>query len=346
MTRVAVANVQAPFLWGGAEVLGVSLVEQLKLRGVDAYLIRIPFSWNPPDRIIDHILATRLLRLGNIDRLIPLKFPAYALPHDNKVVWLLHQFRQAYDLWGTPHQGIPNTPTGLRLRTTIMHADKTYLTEARRVFTNSEITQDRLKRFTGLTAEVLYPPLNQPELYTSAPAGNYVFYPSRICEAKRQDLVVKAMSDVHHDMRLVIAGPPDTPADLQRLLDLVAALGLASRVTILPNWIPEEHKAALLSECLGCIYVPIDEDSYGYVTLESYQSRKPVVTCSDSGGTLRVVLDDETGYVVDPTPDRLADAINRLAGDRAKAQSMGEHGYDHMVSLGLSWDRVIEALLS
>ena len=37
-----------------------------------------------------------------VDRLIGLKFPAYLIPHPRKVIWLLHQHRQAYDLWQHP----------------------------------------------------------------------------------------------------------------------------------------------------------------------------------------------------------------------------------------------------
>ncbi len=37
----------------------------------------------------------------SIDLVIATKFPSYAVRHPNKVVWLLHQFRQAYELDGT-----------------------------------------------------------------------------------------------------------------------------------------------------------------------------------------------------------------------------------------------------
>ena len=345
MTRVAVANVQSPFLWGGAEVLADSLVAQFESRGVEAHLIRIPFAWNPPEQILDNMLATRLLRLGNIDRLIPLKFPAYALQHENKVIWLLHQFRQAYDLWGTPHQGIPSTREGLQLRDAIRTADNLYLPEAKRIYTNSEITRDRLQTFNGLDADVLYPPLQRPELYSCREAQSYVFYPSRICAAKRQVVAVEAMALVKSDTRLVIAGPPDTPGDLALLLETIERLKLGSRVTVFPTWIADDEKATLFADCLGCIYVPIDEDSYGYVTLEAYESRKPVVTFRDSGGTLSVVKDEVTGFVTEPSAVALADAIDRLAADRGRAARMGVDGRANVETLGISWDRVIEELL-
>lgn len=343
--KVAVANAQVPFLYGGAEVLADSLVAQLRARGIDAYLIKIPFTWQPSERVLDHMLAARLLRLGNIDRLIPLKFPAYALPHDNKVVWLLHQFRQAYDLWGTPFQDIPDTPDGERIRTTIKYGDETYLAEARRLYTNSEVTRDRLKRFNDIDAEVLYPPLHRPEIYSCRPASDYVFCPSRICAAKRQTLIVEAMAHVRRSVRLVLAGPPDTPGDLRNLEQTVRRLGLGDRVQIMPQWITEEQKAELFADALGCVYIPVDEDSYGYVTLESFQARKPVITCSDSGGTRTVVIDGETGWVVPPDASAIGAAINQMTDDRTRAQALGDAGHEHVHTLGISWDRVITELI-
>ena len=45
------------------------------------------------------------------------------------------------------------------------------------------------------------------------------------------------------------------------------------------------------------VYLPFGEDSYGYVTLEAFHARKPVVTLSDSGGTLELVRDRRNGLV-------------------------------------------------
>jgi glycosyltransferase involved in cell wall biosynthesis len=44
------------------------------------------------------------------------------------------------------------------------------------------------------------------------------------------------------------------------------------------------------------LFAPYQED-YGYVTLEAFLSRKPVITARDSGGTLEFVEDGVNGYV-------------------------------------------------
>ena len=77
---------------------------------------------------------------------------------------------------------------------------------------------------------------------------------------------------------------------------------LKDRVTIIDQYISQARKADLFASALGCIYIPYEEDSYGYVTLEAYHARKPVITCADSGGTDVVVLDGKTGFMVPPDP--------------------------------------------
>ena len=95
----------------------------------------------------------------------------------------------------------------------------------------------------------------------------------------------------------------------------------------------------------GVIFPPIDED-YGYVTLEAMLAAKPIVTCTDSGAPLEFVQDDATGLIVEPSPQAMARAMDRLWDDRGWAQVLGEAGrkqYDH---LNISWAMVVERLLA
>src|SRR5262249_41662906 len=153
--KIAVLNNCVPFLRGGAEHLADALVTKLAEHGHKALLVRIPFRWDPPEKILEHMLACRLMRLPEVDRAVALKFPAYCVPHPNKVLWLLHQFRQAYDLWGTRFGCLPDSSRGREIRDAIARADNSYLPEARRIFTNSTVTSGRLKKFNGLDSEVL-----------------------------------------------------------------------------------------------------------------------------------------------------------------------------------------------
>lgn len=344
--KIAVLNNCVPFVAGGAEHLADSLCGKLKEYGHDALLVRVPFAWHPSEKLVEHILAARLMRLTNVDRVIGLKFPAYYIPHDNKVLWLLHQFRQAYDLWGTPYQDIPDTPGGHKIRNAIIEADNRYLREARKIYTNSHVTGDRLGKFNGIDSEVLYPPLNRAEDFFCSSYGDYIFYPGRVTGGKRQALVVEAMKHVKSGVRLVVAGQPELPSDSAKIADLIREHNLESRVEFIPQFITEDEKALRFADALGCIYTPYDEDSYGYVTLEAYSARKPVITCHDSGGITILVRDQQTGLVTPPSAPAIAQAMDRLYYDRRAAERMGNAGYDLMMTLGINWDTVIKRLTS
>ena len=80
------------------------------------------------------------------------------------------------------------------------------------------------------------------------------------------------------------------------------------------------------------------------MTLEGFLASKPVITCSDSGGPLELVEDGISGWVAEPDPRSIAEAIDRLAADRERAVRMGVSGRERVRALGISWDHVVEEL--
>ncbi|WP_251555327.1 glycosyltransferase family 4 protein [Neobacillus muris] len=343
--KIAVVNTHVPYIYGGAEFLADNLVKKLNQHGHNAVLIKIPFQWNPPQEIINHMHAARLLHFESyFDLVIPLKFPAYHIRHSNKVLWLLHQFRQVYDLWGTPFQGIPSTSEGLRLKNNIIKHDNLYLREAKKIFTNSNITSDRLKRFNGFDSEVLYPPLMDAENFHCEEYGDFLFYPSRINGAKRQNLAIESMRYIKSKVKLLIAGNPESEHDMKQMQAQIHQYGLKDKVTIISQFISQEQKVNFFAKCLGCLYIPFHEDSYGYVTLEAYHSQKPVITCTDSGGTDVLVKDHLTGFVVPPEPQAIAEAMDKFYINKKRTEEMGKLGLEHIRSLNISWENVVRRL--
>ena len=214
------------------------------------------------------------------------------------------------------------------------------------MFTNSGVVRDRLRRFNGVNAEVLYPPLIDPERYRAAAYGDYVLYVSRLTAHKRQHLAIEAMRHTRTGVRLIVAGAPENEEYLGRLNGLVEKLRVRDRVEIRAGWMPEQEKIGLFSHCLAAIYAPFDEDSYGYPSLEAHHSGKAVITTSDAGGTLELVRDGENGFVTEPSARSIAAALDRLYRDRALARRMGEAGMARIDELGISWDRVLTRLLA
>ncbi len=346
--RIVIATTFLPFFEGGADKIVDDLDRELTRRGVRTDVVRLPLDSAWP-RLLDQTLGLRLLDLSEtggerIDRLITVRTPSYALRHPDKVAWFIHHHREAYDLWGTPWGGMPDTDKGRRFRDLIRRSDDRYLRECKKVFTNSRIVADRLKTFNDLDADgVLYPPLPHDAPFRPGDFGDYFFYPSRITSIKRQELAVEAMKHARPGFRLVIAGKAQTDEEFNTLVERVRRAGLADRVYF-TGWISEERKAELMAGCRGVLYLAFQEDSYGYVTLEAFHSGKPVVTLTDSGGALELVEDGVNGLIVEPEARALADAMNRLWTDRTWARRLGANARETPRRRRIDWDHVVEQL--
>jgi glycosyltransferase involved in cell wall biosynthesis len=344
--KVLVLSTMAPFVWGGAEELCAHLVRNLNARpGVEAEAMRIPFTWEPAETIVEEMLVARSLNIWNVDRLIPLKFPAYLAPHPNKVPWVLHQYRQAYDLFDAGHSNIAPDARGDELRRMIRAADDESFREARRIFTLSPTGADRLRRYNGFEAEILPQPLNDPELFTGGEAEGYVLASGRVGLGKRQHLLVRALRHAP-SARLVVAGPPDRPEDADHLRRLAAEEGVEDRLALDLRFLPRAELARLVNGAAAVAYLPFDEDSVGYVTMEAFHAGKPVLSTSDAGGVLEIVRDGETGAVCEPTPEALGAALSALVAEPARAVRLGANARALLASRGITWPATIEKLLA
>jgi glycosyltransferase involved in cell wall biosynthesis len=341
---ILVCEAQVPFVHGGAEVHVRELVRELRARGHAAELVSVPFKWYPKEEILPHAAAWRMLDLSEsngrpVDVVIATKFPTYFVRHPRKVAWLIHQYRAAYELCGTVYSDFGHNEKDVGLRDTLIRLDTEMLGECRALFTNARNTASRLLKFNALQAVPLYHPPRLAGRLRSGPYGDYVLSVGRIESVKRVDLIVRAMADVDTSVRLFVAGDGTQHENVEREAE---RLGIGGRITFLGS-VADDELLGLYAGALGVIYPPYDED-FGYVTLEAFLARRPVITCTDSGGPNEFVTDGVNGYVCDPDPRALGEAINRLAGDRKLAARLGDAGYD--AASRVTWDGVIEQLLS
>src|SRR5438046_8381160 len=161
--RIAVCAPQVPFTRVGAEIFADELVTELRERGHEADLVTVRYKWYPGERVLSQAFLWRLLDVTEsdgrpIDLVIATKFPSYAVRHPNKVVWLLHQFRQAYELDRTELGQYGESVEERATRRAVQRLDRVALGEARKLFSTSQDVADRLKRSTGLDAEVIAHP--------------------------------------------------------------------------------------------------------------------------------------------------------------------------------------------
>jgi glycosyltransferase involved in cell wall biosynthesis len=341
--RVIVCEAQVPFVRGGAEYLVRTLVSQLQQHGFAAELVSVPFKWYPKGEMLAHAAAWRLLDLSesngeSIDLVIASKFPTYFVRHPNKVAWLLHQYRAAYELCGTAFSDFDHTEEDVGLRDTLVRTDNDMLGECRRVFTISRRVSDRLAKYNGLHHDALYPPPPFAHRFEAGAYGDYVLFVGRLESIKRPELVVGAMQHVDRPIRLVMVGDG---TQRQRTEQLAESLGLTDRIQF-TGALDERELVDFYKGALAVVYPPYDED-YGYVTLESFLAHKPVITTPDSGGPLEFVRDGVNGIIAEPSAEAIGAAVNSIASDRARAKRLGETGYDR--ARLVTWDGVIEKLV-
>jgi glycosyltransferase involved in cell wall biosynthesis len=329
-----------PFVRGGAELMADDLVGALRSRGHEAELVTVPFKWYPGARVLDQAFLWRLVDLTEsdgrpIDRVIATKFPAYCVRHPNKVAWVLHQFRQAYDYDRTELGQFDESPEGRATRRAVERLDAVALGEARKVFATSQNVADRLRRFNGIDATVLpHPP--QALRYREAEPEGFVLSVNRLDRAKRIDLLIEAAKH-EPSLHVVITGEGPDRERLERL-----AAGLNGQVRFAGR-VDDDELADLYARSLAVFYAPVDED-FGMVPYEAFLSGKPVVTTRDAGGPLEIVRDHETGLVVEAGPAAIAQACAYLAGHVHEAKAWGRAG--RALAERVTWDACVDALLS
>jgi glycosyltransferase involved in cell wall biosynthesis len=334
--EICVCGAQVPFMSGGAEQHFDNLVAALRQAGHDAELVRLPTAWDKA-RIFDAAMAWRLVPL-DVEMVIATNFPSYFVRHPNKVVWLFHQHRAAYDGAGSDWSDFGDDEASRDAQRLLAQWDAVALGEARRRFTTSGVVAARLARFNGLSATPLYHPEPHADLLRPGPSGDYLFCPTRLEANKRPGLLVDALARLDAAVSVRLAGKGSLTAQLAAA---AAEAGTSERLDLL-GFVPDDELVDLYAGALAVVYAPFDED-YGYVTLQAFRAGKPVITASDSGGILEWVEDGVTGFVVDPTPEAIAEAANRLHRDRALAERMGAAGRERVA--GLSWETVVRTLV-
>jgi glycosyltransferase involved in cell wall biosynthesis len=340
--RIAVCRPQMVFVRGGVEIFTDRLIAELSARGHDVDLVSIPMRLWPNNRIVESGLMWRLVDLHvdaqiKADLVIATKFPSYLIEHPNKVVWLVHQWRQAYELDGTEAGQLGDSPFDRSIQERVKEIDRHALGSARKLFATSRNVADRLRRSTGLEAEVLpHPP--QELAFRCDGYGRFVLSVGRLDTLKRVDLLLEAAAR-ESSLEIVVVG--EGP-DRARLEALSSEAGLEAQVHFAGR-VSEEQLTDLYATCRAVYYAPIDED-FGMVPFEAFRSRKPVVTTTDAGGPLEIVVDGETGRVTEPDGRRLAAALKSLLDDEETARSYGEAG--NAVVAGVTWNTAIDRLLA
>jgi glycosyltransferase involved in cell wall biosynthesis len=345
LKRILVVTSDVPFVSGGHRIVAEELTKALQRRGHLAEMVRTP--QNRFGRQFAAYLANYLTDVGEggdgrpIDQVVSLRYPSYAVRHDKHVCWLNHRMREYYDLWPALKRRISKKGAVKEsLRRALIHrADRYFLTRnVTKLYAQSKTVAAGLLEFGNIPSEVLYPPPPERPYRTDA-YEPFVFAVSRLHPLKRVDLLVKAMAKVKSkELRAVIAGTGEEEENLRRL---ASELGVSARVDFVGR-IEDEILVSYYARCRGVFFAPFMED-YGFVTMEAFRSKKPVLTCLDSGGPAEIVSVGRSGYVLLPEPFQIAQQLDVWAENRDLAARMGANGEADIRPF--TWDACVERLL-
>ena len=344
MAVVAVVTSSPPGVEGGHLVIARSLVQALQDSGHQAALVVTrDFGFGKTlDSYRENWRTDVAAAAGRpVDQVISLRYPSFAVRHPKHVSWLNHTMREYYDLWSHFSSTISSRARAKEtVRKTGIRAADWWLLHfnVTRVFAQSKTIQGRLRADLGVASDVLWPPAPQRP-YRCDEYGDFIFAISRLTPHKRLDLLIRGLAEPSaRGVRAVIAGDGESRGVWQQL---AIELGVGDRVTF-TGQIDDARALDYLARCRAVCYPPYGED-YGFVTVEAFAARKPVVTCRDSGGPTELVADRRNGFITDPAPASIAAALAELAADRSLAERLGAEGAARAGSL--TWEHTVKSLL-
>lgn len=151
---------------------------------------------------------------------------------------------------------------------------------------------------------------------------------SKFTERLLQELPSDQVRRVH----LIIAGGYDDRVIenieyYQELVELAQQLEVFDYITFLKS--PSDlEKLLLICGCTAVLYTPTNEH-FGIVPLEAMYMSRPVIAVN-SGGPLETIINEETGFLCDPEPDKFSEAMKKFIENQDLCLKMGKAGCNHI----------------
>ncbi len=265
---------------------------------------------------------------------------------NERVLWYCHTPpREVYDLYETRMQNrsYKDKLVYAALVGTYKMIAKGITSKIDEIATNSNTTNERIKKYYGREATVINPGIDYKD-FSNKEYGNYFLYPSRLVVNKRQDYAimafrsfVKKTKDQKH--KLIIAGTLSKDPEHQKYFDKLKNMAKGLNVVFKTN-VNDGQLKDLYSNSKGVLFSAINED-YGFIPLEAMASSKPIISVNE-GGPRETVINNKTGFLVN-SPSEMAEKMALLASNTHLAERMGKQGRK-LVEQKYSWDAFFERL--
>jgi len=168
-----------------------------------------------------------------------------------------------------------------------------------------------------------------------------VLFVGRLIPRKGLNFLVEAAEHIVKEYRqttFLIVG--DGPLK-NRLVSHLEKMNLSGNFVFLGD--VHENLLPALYNCADVFVLPSIQEGQGIALLEAQATAKPVVAF-DVGGVREAVLDNETGLLMKPDSNALADAIMKLLANWSLRETMGSKGRKYVVD-NFSWDVCAQKML-
>lgn len=228
--------------------------------------------------------------------------------------------RQAFRAWANLH----------RL------ADQRSVRSVDNIVAISKTTQDRIKKYHGRDAPIIYPPVDTSR-YFCREYGDFWLSVNRIYPEKRIEIQIEAFRKMPNE-QLVICGGYAVGDHAARYAKKIME-DVPDNVTFLGE-VREEELIDLYSRCRGLICTALDED-FGLTPIEAMASGKPVVAVAEGGFRETVVAG--TGVLVRADEQSIRDSVEKIS---PHADDYCSHCLNQAARFDLShFDRQFKALI-
>lgn len=138
---------------------------------------------------------------------------------------------------------------------------------------------------------------------------NYLLFFGFIRDYKGLDLLFEAMAHPNFNnknVKVLVAG--EYYSNEKKYLDMIERLGIAEKVVLRTDYIPEDKVNLYFCAC-DMVTQPYKSATQSGVTQIGYHFEKPMLV-SNVGGLPEIIEHNKCGYVVEPVPSAIANALN------------------------------------